>query len=121
MESLSLEFSSLLTTKLDSQRIYYEDLLDRLTTQLSVHSNQVKSLLKEFHASKCMNENIITRNCEKSERARKAVAQKNTLEHQTEQYAISNESQKLDLTAEKKVCISLWARIRILNGCTVNN
>lgn len=107
MESLTSEFSFLLTTKLDSQRIYYEDLLDRLTTQLSVHSNQVKGLLKEFHASKCMNENIIARNCEKSERAKRAVIQKTTLERRTEQYTTMNDAQKSDLTAEKKVCMSL--------------
>ena len=121
MESLSLEFSFLLTTKLDSQRIYYEDLLDSLVTQLSVHSNQVKSLLKEFHASKCSNENIITRNYEKSERSKKAVSQKNALECQVEQYTMKNDSQKLNLTAEKKVCMSPLSIIRLLNYCIVNH
>lgn len=116
MESLTSEFSFLLTTKLDSQRIYYEDLLDRLTTQLSVHSNQVKGLLKEFHASKCMNENIIARNCEKSERAKRAVIQKTTLERRTEQYTTMNDAQKSDLTAEKKSTTELLSESQTLRN-----
>ncbi|KAI9263245.1 BRCA1-associated protein 2-domain-containing protein [Phascolomyces articulosus] len=50
LDAMSLEYSYLMTSQLDSQRIYYEDFLDDATCQLSALTAQVKGLTKELQA-----------------------------------------------------------------------
>lgn len=47
LDSISVDYSYMLTSQLDSQRIYYEEQLEVLTKQLSDLNNQVKVLLTE--------------------------------------------------------------------------
>ncbi|CAO3703937.1 unnamed protein product [Rhizopus stolonifer] len=43
-ETLALEYSYMLTSQLDSQRIYYEDQMDSLSNKLSKLANQIKQI-----------------------------------------------------------------------------
>ncbi|KAI9022710.1 BRCA1-associated protein 2-domain-containing protein [Phycomyces nitens] len=50
LEAMSVEYTHLLTSQLDSQRIYYEDHLDQVTSQLSCLTLQVKGLITDMQA-----------------------------------------------------------------------
>ncbi|KAL0083454.1 BRCA1-associated protein 2-domain-containing protein [Phycomyces blakesleeanus] len=50
LEAMSVEYAHLLTSQLDSQRIYYEDHLDQVTSQLSCLTLQVKGLITDMQA-----------------------------------------------------------------------
>ncbi|KAI9272428.1 hypothetical protein EDC94DRAFT_555087 [Helicostylum pulchrum] len=49
LDTISVDYSYMLTSQLDSQRMYYEDQLDRLTLQLSDVANQVKAVTNEIN------------------------------------------------------------------------
>ncbi|KAI8337194.1 BRCA1-associated protein 2-domain-containing protein [Chlamydoabsidia padenii] len=52
LEAMSMEYTALLTSQLESQQIYYEDQLDALTQQLSYLSKQKSDLkIKHQHAA----------------------------------------------------------------------
>ncbi|KAI7901280.1 uncharacterized protein BX663DRAFT_515494 [Cokeromyces recurvatus] len=55
LEAISIEYNYLLSSQLDSQRIYYENQIDEVSSQLSVLASQSKALLEKF--DKIQNEN----------------------------------------------------------------
>lgn len=51
LESISVDYSYMLTSQLDSQRMYYEDQLEKITRQLSDLTKQVKIVSNEINAA----------------------------------------------------------------------
>ncbi|CAO3636662.1 unnamed protein product [Mucor hiemalis] len=61
LDTISVDYSYMLTSQLDSQRIYYEDQLEVLTKQLSDINNQVKVLLTEQRVEEAKQHDLLER------------------------------------------------------------
>lgn len=62
MEAISLEYSYLLTSQLDSQRIYYENQMDELTNELTKLTTQIKTLTQRVEEIKKENKKMQVEN-----------------------------------------------------------
>ncbi|RUS15022.1 hypothetical protein BC938DRAFT_477122, partial [Jimgerdemannia flammicorona] len=67
LDAISLEYTYLLTSQLDSQRLYYEDQLTLVTTQLSTLSHQLRGLSVEVGTLRTDKEEA-DRRCVRAER-----------------------------------------------------
>lgn len=54
LDIMSVDYSYLLTSQLDSQRMYYEEQMEALTKELANASMQVKSVTKEIETAKTL-------------------------------------------------------------------
>ena len=100
---MSLEYSYLMTSQLDSQRIYYEDFLDEATSQLSALTGQVKSLTKESQHLHLEKEKTSIR-CQDVKTALKdAQVYKEQVDKSLQGYKDQYENSRRHLAAEKQV------------------
>lgn len=105
MEAISLEYSYLLTSQLDSQRIYYENQLDELSHQISDLSTQVKILRGNVNATMNENKNIETENTTKETLISDLSKGKEKAEKKLETWKEKCESTKSILLEEKEASI----------------
>lgn len=59
LDSISVDYTYMLTSQLDSQRMYYEEQLDALTQELSTLTNELKTITQEIEASKMYKSELI--------------------------------------------------------------
>lgn len=59
LDSISVDYTYMLTSQLDSQRMYYEEQLDALTEGLSNLTNEVKTLTQEIETAKSYKSELI--------------------------------------------------------------
>ncbi|KAI8387329.1 hypothetical protein BD560DRAFT_468721 [Blakeslea trispora] len=98
VEAMSLEYSYMLTSQLDSQRIYFENQMEALTAQLSQLTSQTRCLLAESDKTKAENKQIEDMNEKKKKQIDEMTLEKQKSEH------------KLDMWKEKYEAIrKIWA------------
>ncbi|KAI7855335.1 BRCA1-associated protein 2-domain-containing protein [Circinella umbellata] len=102
LDAMSLEYSYLMTSQLDSQRIYYEDFLDDATSQLSTLTAQVKSLTKESQHLHVEKEKTSIRCQDVKTALEDATLYKERVDKSLQGYKDQYESSRRHLTAEKE-------------------
>ncbi|KAI9313988.1 hypothetical protein BX666DRAFT_1975491 [Dichotomocladium elegans] len=100
---MSHEYTHLLTTQLDSQRIYYNDLLDETTAQLSAMTKQVTGLYSESHTFQLENNSLVRQNNETEATRSKLHDENITLARRLDTYKEHYGKYKQELIAEKQV------------------
>lgn len=107
MEAISLEYSYLLTSQLESQRIYYENQLDELSHQISNLSMQVKSLKGNVNSIISENNKIEAENTTKETLISDISKGKEKAEKKLEAWKEKCESTKSVWLEEKEMTNSL--------------
>jgi BRCA1-associated protein len=100
---MSLEYSYLLTSQLDSQRIYYENQMDQIAAQLSSLTADTKSLLAQADQSLNENKAIENENVLKEKQIQKLTKVKAKTENDLENWKEETQATKTALLKEKEV------------------
>ncbi|KAG2235207.1 hypothetical protein BDF21DRAFT_431872 [Thamnidium elegans] len=106
-DAISLEYSYLLTSQLDSQRIFYENKMDQLTAQLSNLSTQLNSLTERATDVKQKNQEIEHQNKLKEKKLLELAKEKEKADKKLESWKEKCESTKLEWLEEKEMTNSL--------------
>ncbi|KAF7722381.1 hypothetical protein EC973_003191 [Apophysomyces ossiformis] len=114
LDAMSLEYTYLLTSQLDSQRIYYEDHLTEVTAQLSALTTQVKGLMSEIQNVKTDNEALKRRNEKIEKELVQAAKEKEKAERRLETLKERYETSKREYLEEKEMTSSLLHNNEIL-------
>jgi BRCA1-associated protein len=103
---MSLEYSYLLTSQLDSQRIYYENQMDEIASRLSSLTADTKSLLSQ--ADQLQNENkvIEKENASKEKQIQELTKAKVEAELNLEDWKEKVQATKTACLQEKEVHIN---------------
>ncbi|KAI8148059.1 BRCA1-associated protein 2-domain-containing protein [Fennellomyces sp. T-0311] len=114
LEAMSLEYSYLMTSQLDSQRIYYEDFLDQATRQLSALTKQAKGLAKDLQNLDQEKEALGIRCAEATTSLKEAQQDKDRVDQSLLEYKARYEVSRRQLTKEKETTNSLLKENELL-------
>lgn len=121
MEAISLEYSYLLTSQLDSQRIYYENQMDELSRQISNLSMQVKLLKGKVNTIISENKKIEAENATKESIISSLTKGKEKAEKKLETWKEKCESTKSVWLEEKEASILQYIQINATTKVTSEN
>ncbi|KAH8549210.1 zf-UBP-domain-containing protein [Umbelopsis sp. PMI_123] len=107
LDAVSLEYTYLLTSQLESQRMYYEDHLTSLTSQLSTLSKQVKSLAGEIQTVKAENDSLISYRREADKQFKEIEKEKEKAEKKIDVFKEKYETIRKEWQEEKEMTNSL--------------
>ncbi|KAJ2955539.1 hypothetical protein NQZ79_g8466 [Umbelopsis isabellina] len=107
LDAVSLEYTYLLTSQLESQRMYYEDHLENLTAQLSVLSSQVKTLAGEVQLVRAENDSLISHNRETEKKMKDVEKEKEKTERKLETVRERCDNIRKEWQEEKEMATSL--------------
>ncbi|CAM0143227.1 unnamed protein product [Umbelopsis sp. WA50703] len=107
LDAVSLEYTYLLTSQLESQRMYYEDHLENLTAQLSTLSSQVKTLASEVQLVRAENDSLISRNRETEKKLKDVEKEKEKTERKLETVREKCDNIRKEWQEEKEMASSL--------------
>ncbi|KAG0170286.1 hypothetical protein DFQ30_002673 [Apophysomyces sp. BC1015] len=107
LDAMSVEYTYLLTSQLDSQRMYYEDHLTEVTAQLSALTTQVKGLMTEIQNVKTDNEKLKHRNEKIEKDLTDASKEKEKAERRLDTLKERYEASKREYLEEKEMTSSL--------------
>ena len=100
---MSIEYSYMLTSQLDSQRIYFENQMEALTAQLSQLTSQTRCLLTEYDKTKVENKQIADMNDKKKKRIDEIAQEKKESEHKLDMWKEKYDAIRKIWTVEKEV------------------
>lgn len=103
MEAMSLEYTYLLTSQLDSQRIYYEECIENAASNLSALTTQAKSLIKEVQNLRRDNKTCADNNADMARSIAEIRASIEELHKQLSSHKQEYERLSAKLTKEKEV------------------
>ncbi|RCH92563.1 hypothetical protein CU098_000557, partial [Rhizopus stolonifer] len=114
LEVMSIEYSYLLTSQLDSQRIYYENQMDQISSQLSELTCQTRTLLAESDKTQAENKRLEEENNQKERKVLEIKQEKKLSEEKLETWKEKFESTKKIWLAEKESTNSLLENNNLL-------
>lgn len=100
---MSLEYTYLLTSQLESQRMYYEDHLESLTAQLSTLSSQVKTLAGEVQLVRAENDSLVSHSRQTEKMMKEVEKEKEKTERKLETVREKCDNLRKDWQEEKEV------------------
>ncbi|KAG2185533.1 hypothetical protein INT44_002326 [Umbelopsis vinacea] len=107
LDAVSLEYTYLLTSQLESQRMYYEDHLTSLTSQLSTLSSQVKALVGEIQNVKAENDSLNSYRRETDKKLKEMEKEKEKAERKIDVFKKSCDMIRKEWQEEKEMTDSL--------------
>ncbi|CAO3680352.1 unnamed protein product [Umbelopsis vinacea] len=107
LDAVSLEYTYLLTSQLESQRMYYEDHLTSLTSQLSTLSAQVKTLAGEIQLVRTENDSLVSHQRVTEKRLKEADKEREKAEKRMETFKEKCETIRKEWQEEKEMTTSL--------------
>ncbi|KAI8373512.1 hypothetical protein EDC96DRAFT_583483 [Choanephora cucurbitarum] len=102
IEAMSIEYSYMLTSQLDSQRIYFENQMEALTAQLSQLTSQTRCLITEYDNTKVENKQIADMNDKKKKRIDEIAQEKKESEHKLDMWKEKYDAIRKIWTVEKE-------------------
>lgn len=105
LDALSLEYTSLLTSMLDSQRIYYEEQLDQVQEQIKTATSQIKSMMSDVKAIKQENEELSKASAELNKQLADTRREKAKAEKRLESWLTKTRTVEREYQEEKEVSI----------------
>lgn len=100
---MSLEYSYLLTSQLDSQRMYYEDKIKNIIEQISLLDDQCKLATNDLENIQSNNKKLVNENNESSHRLKSFHKEISKLEQKIESWKDKTESTNRKYLEEKEV------------------
>ncbi|CAO3645087.1 unnamed protein product [Cunninghamella echinulata] len=107
LNAMSLEYSYLLTSQLDSQRIYYEDRMKEVIEQLSLLTDQCKLATNDLENIRSDNKKLADENNESTQRLSSNHKEVSKLEQKIESWKDKIESTTRKYLEEKELAASL--------------